>query len=336
MKTIRTVILAAGAGTRMKSETAKVLHKAAGKTLLAHVIDAAKGAGSHDIAVIVGHQGESVRASLPEDVAVYEQKEQLGTGHALMQAAPFFEDADASVLVLCGDAPLVRPETLEALVREHETAGNAVTVLTAEFEDPTGYGRIITKDGALVKIVEQKDATPEEQAVRTINSGVYCFDGRALSDALRHIGADNAQHEYYLTDAVGIIRESGLRAGTCPTDDPEDIAAVNSRAQLAEVSAIFKKRINARHMKDGVTFIDPAATYVDADVTIGPDTILYPGAVIEGKTAIGKNCVIGPGSHLVDAKVGDGAVIEASAVRRAGVPAGMTVGPYTLFGEAEE
>ncbi len=228
MNDLHALILAAGEGTRMKSGKAKVLHEVGGRTLLDHVIKNAREGGADQIGVIIGHQKEAVKESLPEDVSTYVQEEQLGTGHAVMQAAPFFEDADEDdILILCGDAPLVRPEAIEAMEKAHKSSGNDVTVMSAIFENPFGYGRIVRDGDNLLRITEQKDCTEEEKKIQEINSGIYLFKGSALKDALGKITTDNAQNEYYLTDAIEIIRKDGGRAGVFTTDDKEDIAAVN-------------------------------------------------------------------------------------------------------------
>lgn len=316
MKETKTIILAAGKGTRMKSDRAKVLHKVCGRTLLEHVITANRLAGVSNIAVIVGYQGDAVAATLPDDISVYEQTEQLGTGHAVAQALPFIEDFDGNVLILVGDAPLVRPQTLDGLIAMHDAGGFAATVLTANFDDPTGYGRVVKHGTELIKIVEQKDASPAEQAIHEINSGMYCFDAAALRQALSEIKPNNAQGEYYLTDSIEILRKAGKRVGSYPTPDAEDIAAVNSKTQLAEVGTIMRKRINARHTDAGVLIIDPAATYIDADVVLGKDAVIYPGCVLEGKTVIGPDAVIEPHCYIVDGEVGAGHTLPAGTTLR--------------------
>ncbi len=331
MGNLKALILAAGEGTRMKSDKAKVLHEAAGRTLLGHVIRNAEDAGADAVAVVVGHQGEKVEASLPEDVSVFYQKEQLGTGHAVMQAAEFFKDPDDDILVLCGDAPLTRPETIAAFEEAHRKSGSDVTVMSAVFDDPSGYGRIIRSGGEFLKIVEHKDASPEERKVREINSGIYLFKAKALQDALSKITTENAQNEYYLTDAVEIIRDSGGKADAWSTDDPEDIAAVNSKVQLAQAAAILRRRINTKLMESGVIMIDPNTVYIDADVQIGRDTVVWPGAILEGGTVVGEDCVIGQNCHLVNAVIADGVDIQSSTILDSSVGSGTHVGPYAYI-----
>lgn len=243
MKPTKTIILAGGKGTRMRSELPKVCHEICGKPLVSHVIAACEAADISDVAVIVGYRADRVKSILPEDVKTYLQAEQLGTGHAVMQALPFIEDFDGNVLVLMGDAPMIRPETLKGLVAAREAGDFGAVVLTAHFEDPTGYGRMVKEGDALIKIVEEKDAAPEEKAITEINSGMYCFDARALVSALPKITAQNAQGEYYLTDTIALLREAGRAVGTYPTDDPEDLAAVNNPDQLARCEEIMARRL---------------------------------------------------------------------------------------------
>ena len=244
MKPTKTIILAGGKGTRMHSELPKVCHEICGKPLVSHVIAANEAAGVSDIAVIVGYRAELVKAVLPESVRTYLQAEQLGTGHAVMQALPFIENFDGNVLVLMGDAPMIRAETLKGLIAAREAGNFGAVVLSAHFDDPTGYGRMVKDGDELIKIVEEKDASPEEKTIHEINSGMYCFDAKALVSVLSKITPQNAQGEYYLTDTIELLREAGLAVGTYPTDDPEDLAAVNNPEQLAECERLMKKRLD--------------------------------------------------------------------------------------------
>ncbi|MDW7678892.1 MAG: NTP transferase domain-containing protein, partial [Bacillota bacterium] len=282
------VILAAGEGTRMKSALPKVLHQAGGKPLLTHVTDAAAGAGVDDLIVVVGYGAADVKAVLPAHAVSVLQARQLGTGHAVRMAEALIQP-EALVLILCGDAPLLRPETLQALMDVHQNSGNAATVLSARLEDPFGYGRILRDDSRrLLGIVEEKDADTAQKAVTEINSGTYCFSGQALLDVLPKLANSNRQGEYYLTDTLALLRESGERVGVHCLEDPEEIKAVNSRAQLAEVESLLRRRINHRHMEAGVTLVHPENTYIGAAVTIGRDTVIEPGVILEGTTAIGE------------------------------------------------
>lgn len=331
MKSTKTVILAAGHGTRMVSEKPKVLHEVGGKAMLNYVISASEAAGADDIAVIVGYKADIVKAALPENLTVIEQKEQLGTGHAVLQALPFFENFNGNVLVLVGDAPLVRKETLEELVKAHEDGGFSATVLTAVFDDPTGYGRIVKKGDELIKIVEHKDATDEERSIKEINSGMYCFDAQALKAALQAINSDNVQGEYYLTDTIEILRGMGKKVGSYPTPDVDDIAAVNSKVQLAEIGKIMRRRINTSLMEAGAIIIDPENTYLSAETKVGKDTVVYPGVITEGRVVIGENCIIGHNSRIVNSTIADGVDIQISTILDSFVDENTHVGPYAYL-----
>lgn len=331
MKSTKTVILAAGHGTRMVSEKPKVLHEVGGKAMLDYVISASEAAGADDTAVIVGYKADIVKAALPENITAIEQKEQLGTGHAVLQALPFFENFNGNVLVLVGDAPLVRKETLEELVKAHEDGGFSATVLTAVFDDPTGYGRIVKNGDELIKIVEHKDATDEERGIKEINSGMYCFDAQALKTALQAINSDNVQGEYYLTDTIEILRGMGKKVGSYPTPDVDDIAAVNSKVQLAEIGKIMRRRINTSLMEAGAIIIDPENTYLSAETKIGKDTTIYPGVITEGRVIIGENCVIGHNSRIVNSTITDGVDIQISTVLDSFVDENTHVGPYAYL-----
>ena len=331
MKSTKTVILAAGHGTRMVSEKPKVLHEVGGKAMLDYVISASEAAGADDTAVIVGYKADIVKAALPENITAIEQKEQLGTGHAVLQALPFFENFNGNVPVLVGDAPLVRKETLEELVKAHEDGGFSATVLTAVFDDPTGYGRIVKNGDELIKIVEHKDATDEERGIKEINSGMYCFDAQALKTALQAINSDNVQGEYYLTDTIEILRGMGKKVGSYPTPDVDDIAAVNSKVQLAEIGKIMRRRINTSLMEAGAIIIDPENTYLSAETKIGKDTTIYPGVITEGRVIIGENCVIGHNSRIVNSTIADGVDIQISTVLDSFVDENTHVGPYAYL-----
>lgn len=332
MNRSKTIILAAGQGTRMRSQKSKVLHQVCGGNILDYVVDASQDSGIADIAVIVGYQAEAVRKSLASQIETILQEEQLGTGHAVLQALPFFNELHGNLIVLVGDAPLVRPETIQGLVSVHEAGGYGVTVLTAEFEDPTGYGRMMkNSSGELIKIVEEKDADENEKRVKEINSGMYCFDAQTLILALKELKTDNAQGEYYLTDVVEIMRKMGKTAGTYMTPDPEDIQAINSKVQLAEAEAVMRKRINRKLMDAGVTMIDPTTTYISCQTLIGQDTILYPGVILEGTCIIGKNCIIGANSRLVNAKIGNNVTIQNSTILDSSVDDYTNVGPYAYI-----
>jgi len=331
MKKTRTIILAAGQGTRMKSEKPKVLHDVCGKSMISHVIKANQQADIDEIAVIVGYQADCVKAQIGESISTFTQEERLGTGHAVMQAGPFLEDFDGNVLVLVGDAPLIRSETLKQLIKTHEDGDFAGTVLTAVFKDPTGYGRILKQDGEFLKIVEDKDASESEKRIDEINSGMYCFDAKALKMALKELTTDNEQGEYYLTDTIDILKQQGKKIGTFQTLDVDDIAAVNSKAQLAQIAQIMRRRINQRLMDEGVVMIDPEQTYLSVDTHIGVDTVVYPGVITEGHVEIGKNCVIGHQSHIVDSKIADDVDIQSSTILESTIDSNTHIGPYAYL-----
>ena len=327
MKT-KALVLAAGQGTRMKSNGSKVLHKVLGKSLVEYPIIAAKGVGVEEICLIVGHKAEDVKAALGERVSYALQKEQLGTGHAVMQALDFMEDAD-EVIVLCGDTPLITKETLQTMLDFHREKQNAITVLSTLMEDPTGYGRIVRDaNGNLLKIVEQKDATEEEKAINEINGGIYTFDGKLLKYALSKLDNNNVQNEYYLTDTIEILLNEGKRVDAIAIEASDDIAGVNSRIQLAGVTQVMKNRINEKHMANGVTLVDPSNTYIEADVVIGKDTIIEPGCMLQGNTVIGENCRIGYNSKLTNMTIKDNVDIEVSVLTDSFVDEGTHVGPF--------
>ena len=326
------VILAAGKGTRMKSALPKVLHKAGELPLLEHVFRAAGALNPLSTTVIVGHQAEIVQQSTPKRLGLSfaVQEPQLGTGHAMLQAEPLLAGREGTVVLLSGDVPLLRPDTLKALVRTHAARNAAATVLTAAVADPHGYGRIIRDDsGAICAIVEHKDATAEQRRVAEINSGIYAFDLNGLFEALKTIGSTNAQGEYYLPDLVTIYRSRGLVVETVIADDPREILGVNSRRELAEVSAILKTTRNEALMESGVTIIDPASAFIGPDVTIGADTIIHPGVYLEGRTSVGSGCVINSGVRIVDSQIEDGVVINNFCViSESRVSRGAKVGPF--------
>lgn len=305
MSDLVTVILAAGKGTRMKSKLPKVLHKAAGKTMVQHVLDAAKAAGAKRSIVVTGFGGDAVRAAIGGQAEFAEQKEQLGTGHAVMQTAGLLQNETGTVMVLCGDTPLLTGDLLKKLYDSHVKAQAKATVLTAIMPDAAGYGRIIRMaDGSVQKIVEHKDATEEERQVREVNSGIYCFDAKALFASLQKVTNDNAQGEYYLPDVLEILQKQGEKIWAVAADDYESTLGINSRQQLAGAEKILRRRKNEQLMADGVTLMDPDTTYVDADVKVGRDTVIYPMTWLEGNTEIGEECEIGPSVRFQNVKAG--------------------------------
>ena len=307
MNEICALILAAGMGTRMKSSLPKVLHTVNGISMIEQVIRLCREAGCNDVAVITGFQGALVRETVGDGISYVEQKEQLGTGHAVMQAADYLKKHAGYVLVICGDTPLLRAETIRRLIDECREAKAAAAVLTAVMDNPFGYGRVLRDDaGHMTRIVEQKDGTPDELAVREINTGTYCFEISSLLAALPKLNCQNAQGEYYLTDVFEILIQSGQIVLPIVAPDADETMGVNSRAQLAAASAILRRRKAEALMADGVTLIDPAAVYIEQDVEIGRDTVIYPGTILQGKVIIGQNCVIGPDTQLTNVRCGNG------------------------------
>ena len=323
-----TIILAAGKGTRMKSKLPKVLHKVGGKPMLQHVIDAAKSAGSEREVVVIGSGAELVKEKFPgAEFAL--QAEQLGTGHAVSVAKEKFLNSTGALLVLCGDTPLVTGELLKNFFDVHQKSGFAATVLSAEMPDATGYGRIVREgDGSFKKIVEHKDATDAEKKIREINAGIYCFDTQKLFDALTKIKNENAQGEYYLPDALTILKDAGEKVGVFVTNDCTLTLGINSRVQLADAEKILRRRKNFELMENGVTVIDPESTFIDAEVEIGQDTIIYPHTYIEGKTKIGEGCEIGPETRLTDMTIGNEVKIQFSYCHESEICDSVVMGPY--------
>ena len=331
MSETHVVILAAGKGTRMKSAVPKVLHRAAGLALIEHVLRTADAVRPIRTVLVVGHQAGDVRAALAgrPGLRFAIQEPQLGTGHALLQAESELSGATGTVVLLSGDVPLLRPETLAELVQTHRARGAAATVVTARVERPDGYGRIVREDGRIASIVEHKDATPAERGIDEINSGIYAFDLAPLFGALKQIGSANAQREYYLPDLVKIYRARGLPVETVTVNDAREILGVNSRRELADMASIMNRQRNDALMESGVTMVDPATVYVGPDVTVGPDTILHPGVHLEGRTRIGSGCEIHACVRIVDSTLDDGVVVNNFClILESTVARGARVGPF--------
>jgi bifunctional UDP-N-acetylglucosamine pyrophosphorylase/glucosamine-1-phosphate N-acetyltransferase len=330
------IVLAAGGGTRMKSRLVKVMHPLAGRPVVGHVVATARAAGAARIAVVVGSQADTVTGYLdsaaPEVLAVH-QPEQLGTGHATRLALDALGGADGTVVVLTGDAPLITGETLALLTAAHEAEGNAVTVLTAVVPDATGYGRIIRNpgDGAVLRIVEHKDASADERAVSEINSGLFAFDGKLLREALGKVRADNSQGEEYLTDVLEILGAAGHRTGAAVAEDFREFLGINDRVQLAEARRILNDRLVTAAMRAGVTVIDPATTWFDVEVEYLPDAVVHPNTRLHGRTSLGEGCEVGPNCTLADTAVGAGAVVRDATAEQAVIGEGATVGPYAYL-----
>ncbi|MFE0046809.1 bifunctional UDP-N-acetylglucosamine diphosphorylase/glucosamine-1-phosphate N-acetyltransferase GlmU [Streptomyces albireticuli] len=334
------VVLAAGEGTRMKSATPKVLHAICGRSLVGHVVAASRELDPEHLVVVVGHAREKVVAHLAEtdpEVRTAVQYEQNGTGHAVRMGLEALGDSgvvlDGTVVVVCGDTPLLTGETLRKLSDAHAGDGNAVTVLTAEVPDSTGYGRIVRDEatGAVTAIVEHKDATDAQRAIREINSGVFAFDARLLVDALGKVRTDNSQGEEYLTDVLGILREAGHRVGAAVAGDHREILGINNRVQLAEARKLLNERLLHTAMMSGVTVVDPASTFVDVTVTFGQDVLVHPGTQLLGTTHLAQDAEVGPNSRLKDTTVGEGAVVDNTVADGAVIGAGANVGPYAYL-----
>ena len=329
------IVLAAGEGTRMKSRTPKVLHEMCGRALVDHMLTAARDLGPERLIVVIGHASERVGAHLAEsspDARAVVQREQRGTGHAVRTVLEELGTIAGTVLVTYGDVPLLRTQTLAELLERHAGDGNAVTVLTAEVPDPTGYGRIVRDSGgAVLEIVEEKDATPEQRAIKEMNSGIYAFDGLLLADAVKRVSTDNAQGEEYLTDVLSILREEGHRVGAHIAGDFVEVEGVNDRVQLASARKVLNQRLLDGHMRAGVTIIDPASTWIDVGVEIEPDVVLHPGTQLHGHTVIEAGAEVGPATTLTDTRVGAGAVVRNAVCDHAEIGPEASVGPYAYL-----
>ena len=326
------IVLAAGLGKRMKSRLPKVLHPVCGKPMVAHVLHAVREAGCERAVVVIGRGAPEVQAALGDAAEYALQPEPLGTGHAVMQAEPLLAGEDGVTLVVCGDTPLITARTIEAMFDLHRESGAAATILTAHVNDPAGYGRVVRDAaGTVERIVEDKDCGPEERAIREINAGAYCFDTRRLFAALKNLTADNAQGEYYLTDVIGILRREGGTVAAYRTPDPDEIEGVNDRAALAKAQRLMRRRILLGHLANGVTVMDPDHTYIDADVKIGEDTVIYPGTHLKSGTVIGRDCTIGPGCDLAGTAVGDGTTVRYTVAEGAVIGNACNVGPFAYL-----
>ncbi len=326
------VILAAGKGVRMRSEFPKVVHRVAGIPMVKHVANAVSQAGIDKITLVVGHQQEMVKQLFAgQKLNFATQTEQLGTGHALLQAQAYVQDDD-TVLVVAGDTPLLQAATLQALIEHHRTNQAIATVLSTEIQNPYGYGRIIRdKNGKFKRIVEEKDASSEEKQITEINSGMYCLQVKEAFAALMVLGSSNAQGEYYLTDILEMLMQDQHRVEVFLMHAPEDIYGINNREQLAFAESRMRQRKNTELMLEGVTIIDPQNTYIDTQVSIGMDTVIYPGSIIEGSTRIGEGCKIGPDTHISDSLIGNNVFIENSRIKEAEVGDECNIGPYAYL-----
>jgi bifunctional UDP-N-acetylglucosamine pyrophosphorylase/glucosamine-1-phosphate N-acetyltransferase len=329
MSELAAVILAAGKGTRMKSALPKVLHQVGGKPMVKHVVDAANFAGATKKIVVVGFGAESVQSTLLGQTEFVTQTEQLGTGHAVMQAEPLLKDFSGTVMVLCGDTPLLRGELLQKLYTAHKEAGALATVLTANMPNPSGYGRVIrSATGEVTKIVEQKDASPAELLVNEINTGIYCFERAALFTALAGITCDNVQREYYLTDVIGILAAQKAKVWAVAAEDPDETMGINSRRQLAQAEKVLRMRKINELMDAGVTIMDPDSTFIDEEVTIEQDTVIHPFTWLEGQTSVGAGCEIGPNTRIQHTKIGNNVTLHFVYAHECEIGDEVIAGPY--------
>jgi bifunctional UDP-N-acetylglucosamine pyrophosphorylase/glucosamine-1-phosphate N-acetyltransferase len=337
-KTLDVLILAAGLGTRMRSNLAKVLHRLDGRPLIGHVCRTAAALAPRMVYTVIGHQGEDVKQAvlveLDEDHSEFVwQKEQLGTGHAVNSAREFLENENSTLLVLSGDVPMIRAETLAALIQQHHShrgKGAACTLLTVKLDDPKGYGRIVRdEEGLFDKIVEQKDASDEERKIKEINAGIYCFDTKKLFDALSRVQNDNAQGEYYLTDVPALLREAGEAVSLYQHTDAREVSGINNRVDLADLERVLCRRTISKMMLDyGVTFIDPKNTYISEQASIGRDTIIYPNVSVEGESVIGDGCTIRSGTRITNSRIGHGVeILDNCVVTDSEISNNCTVGP---------
>ena len=323
------IILAAGKGTRMKSDLPKVLHKVAGISMLEHVFRSVNAIDPEKTVTVVGHKAELVEQVLAGQTDFVRQTEQLGTGHAVMMAEPVLENLTGQTLVIAGDTPLITGESLKNLIVFHINHKNVATILTAEADNPFGYGRIVrNQHDEVLKIVEQKDASDFEQQIKEINTGTYVFDNARLFEALKNINTNNAQGEYYITDVIGIFRENGEKVGAYTLKDFDESLGVNDRVALATAEGIMRRRINQQHMVNGVSFVNPHATYIDVDVEIAPEVQVEANVTLKGQTKIGAETILTNGTYIVDSVIGERTIITNSMIEESSVADGVTVGPY--------
>lgn len=325
----RAIILAAGKGTRMKSKKAKVLHELCGVPMIGHVVENVKHAGFTDVYAVVGTDSDAVSTYLGDSVRTAVQEVQLGTAHAVLELKDLLGNEEGETLVICGDTPLVSRRTLSALLTHHSETSSVATVLSADAENPFGYGRIVRNyDGSVKKIVEEKDATSEIKEIREISSGTFVFDNKALFEALDYVGNDNAQGEYYLPDVIPYLFEQYKAVEAYTVETFDETLGINDRVALSKAEEILREQINITHMQNGVTLIDPKTTYIDRDVTIGEDTVIYPNVVLKGTTTVGSNVTITNGSEITDSVISNEAVIKQSVVTDSTVGVSTAVGPF--------
>ncbi|HJV47533.1 MAG TPA: bifunctional UDP-N-acetylglucosamine diphosphorylase/glucosamine-1-phosphate N-acetyltransferase GlmU [Bacillota bacterium] len=326
------VVLAAGQGTRMKSKLYKVLHPVCGKPMIQHIVDRLKALEVNEIVVVVGHGAKQVKEQLGTSIQYAFQEQQLGTAHAVLMSSDHLKDKEGTTIVVTGDTPLIKEQTLHNLMQHHLKSGSCATVLTTELNNPMGYGRIIrNQDGYVERIVEHKDATEDERRIMEISTGIFCFNNKKLFEALTQVRNDNVQGEYYLPDVIEILKKNNDIISAFLTEDAEDGMGVNDRIQLSQVEQIMRKRINENHMRNGVTMIDPSSTYIESDVIIGRDTVIEPGTFLRGSTQIGEDCVIGPGTDLSNTIIEDQVAVRYAVIADSMIRKNASVGPYAYI-----
>ncbi|MFS0673860.1 bifunctional UDP-N-acetylglucosamine diphosphorylase/glucosamine-1-phosphate N-acetyltransferase GlmU [Ornithinibacillus sp. 179-J 7C1 HS] len=329
MKKRYAIILAAGQGTRMKSKLYKVLHPVLGKPMVQHVLEQVKAVGLEEVVTVVGFGSDKVKEHLGDHTKFVLQEEQLGTGHAVMQAEELMKNKKGTTIVVCGDTPLITQETFAKLFEHHENEESKATILTVKAPNPTGYGRVIRNEqNEVERIVEHKDASPDELLVAEINTGTYCFDNEALFDALQSVSNNNSQGEYYLTDVIEILKGKSAKVTAYQIDNFEETLGVNDRVALAQAEKTMKLRINENHMRNGVTIMDPENTYIQPDVVIESDAVIYPGTIIGGKSIIRGNAVIGPNSEIQNCEIGEYSVVKQSVATDSKIGDRVNIGPF--------
>lgn len=332
MSEFAAVVLAAGLGTRMKSRLPKAMHQVCGKPMVGHVVSALVSAGCSQVAVVVGQEADETRSYLGDRVQYAVQVERLGTGHAVLAARDLLSGFKGTTVVCYGDNPALTADTIRDLVSYHESSQCVATAAVGRLQDPSGFGRVIrTESGEFDRVVEEKDATAEQRQIAEVNAGLYAFDNSKLFQALERLDRSNAQGEYLLPDVLLILKSEGHSVRCFELDDPTDMAAVNTRKQLAEVDRVLRDRVRERLMASGVTLVDPDKTYIDSDVEIGPDTIVYPFVFIEGSTRIGEGCVIGMGCRIADSTIGDRTRIDQATIVESVIGSDVTVGPFAYI-----
>lgn len=325
---LKTLVLAGGKGTRMKSELPKVIHKVNGVPMIVKILNVLNEINSQENILVLGHKKEEILEILGKNIPYVVQEEQLGTGHAVLQGKEYLKDFDGDLMVLCGDTPLLTKETLKSLYGYHKKSGAVTTILTSIYENPFGYGRIVKENGNVVAIIEEKEATEEIKKIKEVNAGVYCFNCKELYKALEKINNNNEKGEYYLTDVIGIQVAENKKVDSFVLKDNMEILGVNSKYELSIASQILRDRKNYELMNEGVIFIDPKTAYIEESVVIGQDTVIYPNVILQGKTTIGNNCKIIGNSRIVDSNIANNVIIESSVIEESNIEDGVTIGPF--------